>query len=113
MAKEAKVDYDEENDILYIYTGERARDSLEIDRFVIDFSPGNKIVGIEIFDAKKFIKEYLELEDEEFVFSEHASISVIQSKELSLVKINLMIKLKGKEIEKLLPIAIPKKALSV
>jgi uncharacterized protein YuzE len=113
MVKEAKVDYDEENDILYIYTGERARDSLEIDRFVIDFSPSNKIVGIEIFDAKKFIKEYLELGDEEFVFSEHASISVIQSRELLLVKINLMIKLKGKKIEKLLPIALPKKALFV
>ena len=49
MAKKAKVDYDEENDILWIYVGESVKDSLEIDNFVIDFSSQNKVVGLEIF----------------------------------------------------------------
>lgn len=44
MAKIAKVDYDEENDILFVYTGQKAHDSLEVGKFVIDFAADNKIV---------------------------------------------------------------------
>ncbi len=47
-AKDAKIDYDYDNDILYLYTGEKIKDSLQIENFVIDFSQNNKIVAVEV-----------------------------------------------------------------
>lgn len=35
MVKKAKVDYDFENDVLYVYTSEKVQDSLDIDNFVL------------------------------------------------------------------------------
>jgi len=37
MAKEAKIDYDEENDILFIYTGENISDSVDFDNLFLIF----------------------------------------------------------------------------
>ncbi len=48
MRLDAKVDYDPEEDLLYVYSGIKVRDSVEFDQLVIDFSADNKIVGIEI-----------------------------------------------------------------
>ncbi len=55
MAKKVKISYDYENDILYLFTGEKVKDSLQIDNFVIDFSHNDKIVGIEILEASKVL----------------------------------------------------------
>ena len=69
--------------------------------------------GVYFWFGRLFEKwsEYLELEDEEFAFSERASISFIPRNYCSL-RLNLMIKLKEMETEKPLSVAIPKKTLS-
>ena len=36
MVKNAKIDFDTENDILYLYMGDKVKDSLQIENFVID-----------------------------------------------------------------------------
>lgn len=57
MARIAEVSYDEENDLLYVgYKGRKVKDSLEIDKFVIDFGVDGEMVGVEVFDASKVIK---------------------------------------------------------
>ena len=57
-----KIDYDLENDILYIYSGDSHVDfSIDYDDIILDVS-GNKITGVEILDAsEKFAKSENEL----------------------------------------------------
>ncbi len=59
MARKAKIDYDKKNDLLYIYTGEAAKDSIELDNFVYDISHSGNIIGIEIFNASKFLSKLI------------------------------------------------------
>ena len=58
--KKVKFDYDDENDILYVYTGDKAKESVSVGDVVIDLSEG-KIVGVEILDARKKLEKELEL----------------------------------------------------
>lgn len=56
-----KIDYDEEDDILYFYTDEKKVDySIDYDDIILDVS-GNKIVGVEIMDASE---KFANLEEE-------------------------------------------------
>ena len=45
MVKKVNISYDYENDILYLFTGEKVKDSLQIDNFGIDFSHKGKILS--------------------------------------------------------------------
>jgi len=64
MAKTIKtIDYDLENDILFISNGEKVKSSLDIGDFILDVSHENLICGIEIMDASERLginKEILE-----------------------------------------------------
>lgn len=54
MARQIKtIDYDEENDILFISDGEKVKASLDIGDFVLDVSHNNLICGIEVMDASE------------------------------------------------------------
>ena len=109
MVKEAKVDYDEENDILYVYTGEKAKDSLEIDNFVLDISADNKVVGVEIFNASVFASKLSGIKISKEILSavKKAAMSFYQSKELFYVFIILPIKINGVEKEINLQVPAP------
>jgi uncharacterized protein YuzE len=82
MAKEAILEYDEENDILYIYTEKNPSDSVDFDNFVIDFSKDGMITGVEILNSSKFApKQFL-------MKAKSAALSVIQQgREYAIVKI--------------------------
>jgi len=109
MAKEAKVDYDEENDILYVYSGEKAKDSLEIDNFVLDISADNKVVAVEIFNASIFVSKLsgIDISKANLMAIKSARMNVYQSKELFYVVIFLPMKLRGEEIEVSLQVPAP------
>ncbi|MDE1869064.1 MAG: DUF2283 domain-containing protein [Candidatus Micrarchaeota archaeon] len=57
MARFAKVEYDKEHDVLYVGYGKKVEDSLKVGDFVIDFSKGDEMVGVEVFDASKAVKD--------------------------------------------------------
>lgn len=107
MVKKAKVDYDEENDILWIYSGDKIRDSLEIDNFIIDFSYEDKIVGVEILDASEVLSNMslVKLSKNDLLNILEAGLSTYQGKELSYVVIRLV--LMKKDIRREIPIQIP------
>jgi uncharacterized protein YuzE len=86
MAKEAKIDYDKENDILYVYKKEKASDSVDFDNFVIDYSGRGMIVGVEIMKASDFISKF-GLKRSFLEKASAVSMSVIQGKEYALIKI--------------------------
>lgn len=54
MPKKTTVDYDEENDDLFISRSRgNYEGSVEIGDFIVDFSKDDKITGIEIMNASK------------------------------------------------------------
>jgi uncharacterized protein YuzE len=114
MAKEAKVDYDEENDVLYVYSGEKAKDSLEIDNFVVDISADNKVVAVEIFNASVFASRLsgIEISKESLAEVKNATMNIYQSKELFYVVIMLFMKINGKEREVNLQVPAPVAAMA-
>jgi len=107
MARKAKVDYDEENDVLWVFVGEKVKDSLEIDNFIIDFSHENKVVGVEILDASEIISKLSQTEISKEMLSEikEASINFIQSKELFFIIIGLLTTIN--KVQKEIPIQVP------
>lgn len=54
MARQIEtVDYDSDNDILFVSDGEKVKASLDIGDFVMDVSHENLICGIEVMDASE------------------------------------------------------------
>jgi uncharacterized protein YuzE len=54
MARQIKtIDYDIDNDILFISDGEKVKASLDIGDFVLDVNPNNLICGVEVMDASE------------------------------------------------------------
>ena len=92
MVRKAKVDYDKENDILWIYFGEPVKDSLEIDKFVIEFSHDDKIIGVEIFDASKTISKLTlkKISKQMLMNIKQVTLRSFQSKELIYVIIGIL-----------------------
>ena len=63
MAKTIKtIDYDLDNDILFLSNGEKVKSSLDVGDFILDVSSDNLSCGIEIMDASENLgiaKEFL------------------------------------------------------
>jgi len=57
LTGEGEMDYDYINDILFFKVKNREYDrSLEFENLVIDIDSENFIIGIQIFDASKFLR---------------------------------------------------------
>jgi uncharacterized protein YuzE len=53
---EMSVDYDRDEDVLYVYSGAKVKESIEVlDDIVVDIDRDGKFVGLEMFDAHKFL----------------------------------------------------------
>lgn len=109
MVKDAKIDFDYENDILYLYTGEKVRDSLQIEDFIIDFSHDNTIVAIEILDASKILSELSQTNLTKDALSkiESAGISVYQGKELIYVLLAIRLSINQESVDIRIPVPAP------
>ncbi len=113
MAKKAIVDYDKENDILWVYSGEKVKDSLEVDNFVIDFSHDDKVVGVEIINASEVISSLAisRINKEALANIKEASLSFYQSRELFYVVVGLIVAVNGKTREIPIQVPAPKRAV--
>lgn len=100
-ARKAHVDYDPEEDILSVSTGEKVNDTIEFDQFVIDFTLGDKIVGIEIQDASLYLKKILEIavDKKSLENVKAAKFSVIQQKEFAFIKVVMLLPVEGAKTE--------------
>lgn len=109
MVKDAKIDFDYENDILYLYTGEKVKDSLQIENFVIDFSQDNKIVAIEILDASKILSELSQVDVTKDALSkiESAGMSVYRGKELIYVLLAIRLSINQESVDIRIPVPAP------
>ena len=113
MAEKMKIDYDKENDVLFVSKNKKVSDSLEIDKFVIDFLKDGSVGGVEIMDASKLISNLssIKIGKEDLENIEEAKIKYYKSKEL--VYVVLLLKIVVREaIESIsLQIPAPKKAM--
>lgn len=109
MVKNAKIDFDYENDILYLYLGEKVKDSLQIENFVIDFSQDNKIVAIEILDASKILSELSETDITKDALSkiESAGMSVYHGKELIYILMVIRLSINHESVDIRIPVPAP------
>lgn len=110
MANKAHVRYNSEEDILFVYTGEKSHDSLEFDQFTIDFSSDDKIVAIEISGASLFLKNLLDIEVDKARLEDvkEALFSVIQQKDFAYVKIALKLPIaNGKMLQETIYTPVP------
>ncbi len=115
MAKKVKVDYDEENDILWVYSGEKIKDSLEVDNFVIDFSHDDKVVGVEMFKASEVISNLVlsKISKEMLSNIKEATLSFYPSRELLYVVVGLILTVDNKLKEIPIQVPAPKVAVAV
>lgn len=61
VKKKLKITYDKEIDAMYIYLEKgKYHISKEIGDFIVDFDSKGKLLGIEILDASKVLRENLE-----------------------------------------------------
>jgi len=90
-----------------VYTGEKVKDSLEVDNFVLDFSYDNKIVGVEIFDASKILSKLTLVKISKDALSKvtEASISFHPGRDLYYVVVGLALVIGKKRRE--IPVQIP------
>ena len=109
MVKVQKIDYDEENDILYLSSGEKVKDSLQIENFVIDFSSENKIVAIEILDASKILSRLSQLNIVPASLSkiESAAINIYQGRELMYILLSMRMPVENISVDVRIPVPAP------
>jgi len=115
MVKKAKVDYDYENDVLYVYTGEKVKDSLDIENFVVDFSSDNKIVAVEVLDAARVLSKMLQIDINKDVLSgvKEAGINIYQGREIVYVVLMFPIIVNKQRVDVKVPIPTAVAAVSV
>lgn len=109
MAKDAKIDYDYENDILYLISGENVKDSLQVENFVIDFSDDDKVVGVEVLDASRILSQLTQLDITKEALSKAASarISVYQGREIMYVLLFMCLPVNQESVDVRIPIPAP------
>ena len=115
MVKKAKVDYDYENDVLYVYTGNSVKDSMQIEEFVIDFSSGNRIVGVEVLNASKILSDLagFRLGKTSLSKIDHAAIEILQGREIVRIFIILTAVVRKEKADIRIPIFAPAPMIKV
>jgi len=101
MAKSnTKIDYDKEEDILFLSKGRKVKASIDIGDFIIDVGMDGFITGIEILNAS----ENLKLSEKQLVSLQEASMLVTYKP--NYVVIYLVMKLKEKEKDITIPLTV-------
>ncbi len=95
MQNKFKLDYDFEEDLLYLYNeNKKSKGSIELGELIVDLEKKGEVVGLEIFEASKYLSELTnkKISKESLKKIEKASISFISKKGTILIKILLPIK---------------------
>lgn len=116
MEKKVMFDYDYENDSLYIYfNNKKAKESFELDNFVIDVGENGEIVGIEMVNASEMIRKIWDYEISKDTLKNirEVRMSIAYSRDLMIIKIVLVLFMDNRKIDVKLPLSMPKlKAVS-
>ncbi|MAE42987.1 hypothetical protein CMO93_04395 [Candidatus Woesearchaeota archaeon] len=101
MAKvNTKIDYDKEEDTLFLSKGRKVKASIDIGDFIIDVDMNGFITGIEILNAS----ENLKLSEKQLASLQEASMVVTYKP--NYVIIYLVMKFKEKEKDLTIPLTV-------
>ena len=92
MSDNFKIDYDEENDLLFLYDEkEKSGGSIEFGDLIIDLKRDGKIVGMEIFGASNYFSELTDrkISVQDLKKIEKVKFTVIARKGTMMIKIIL------------------------
>ncbi len=80
--KKFKIDYDFENDVLFLYDSEnKSYESVEVkEDFIVDFDKNNNITAVEIFNFSKGIEEIKEKLKKAFFENKNAKVEIEKTK---------------------------------
>ncbi len=80
--KKFKIDYDFENDVLFLYDSEnKSYESVEVKKdFIVDFDKNNNITAVEIFNFSKGIEEIKEKLKKAFFENKNAKVEIEKTK---------------------------------
>jgi uncharacterized protein YuzE len=94
MPNEFKADFDEKEDLLFIYNPKKkSKGSAELGELIIDFGIDGGIAGLEIFEASKYLSELTgrKISIEQLKEVENAGMTVNEKKGTLIIKIILAI----------------------
>ena len=94
MSDKFRTDYDFEEDLLYLYNeAKKSKGSIEFDDLVVDLEKKGAIVGLEIFNASKYLSELTnkKITKKNLKKIEHATFSFTTKKGTIIIKITLPI----------------------
>ena len=94
MSSEFKIDYDSEEDLLYLYSkGKKSSGSIEFGELVVDLEKKGEIVGLEVFDASQYLSELTnkKISRQDLEKMENAEFSFTAKKGTIMIKIVLPI----------------------
>lgn len=96
------IDYDAENDIFFISTGDKIKASIDIGEFILDVSSSNLVCGIEIMEASG----NLGISQADLKNIESMKMSVIYKTNHVYVLLMMILKKEGKEINVPIPLTL-------
>lgn len=113
MARDLKIDYDKEEDLLWLHEGRKIQDSLELGSFIIDFSK-NDVVGIEISNASEVLSRLSSKQISKSMLEGIQNAKLKVHSEKGLIFIVAILKLSDAEVKEI-PIQInaPKQVMMV
>ncbi len=92
--KKFNFSYDQENDDLFMFNPEsKSKGSIEFGDLVLDFNKKKELVGIQMMNASKFLKEILD-EEVDLGSLEECKVEIKVQNNLLLIKIGLFTKSK-------------------
>jgi len=94
MQSEFKIDYDLEEDLLFLYDENRkSQGSVEFGDLIVDLEREGKICGLELFEASKYLTDLTgrKIGREDLEKIQKAKISIIEKKGTTIIKMILII----------------------
>jgi len=94
MSGKFRLDYDSEEDLLYLYNeNKKSKGSVEFGDLIVDLEKKGEIVGLEIFDASKYLSQLTNKKITKSVLKkiEKAGFSFTEKKGTIIIKIVLPI----------------------
>ena len=112
MKTATNYDYDEDNDILYIYKksehGSKVKGSLDVGNFIIDLTHDNNVSGLEVLDFSEVLKNFGIKKPKEVLQNiQRVQIRAVYTKSSIVIYYVISYKLKNKEEKIGASVAVP------
>ena len=103
---EYKFDYDKENDDLFIHRRDsKSKGSIEFGDLVLDFNSKKQLVGIEILNASKFLKD-ITGRDITSLLEQLKSCSIDVKAKNNILLIKIILSTDSEEVSPIIPVPI-------